>query len=235
MQILETLCSNHIMLHSTNKTVALMVIGKFGIERPPIIKSQIGPLKFKLAVKYFGLFMDRNLKFHSHAKFVGEKAKLIMLRYAALCGPRWGVGNNMNEMNVIYMGSFVPIITYAAQAWVDELNIKSRKQIISAHWCALIRITKPYRTTSTNALEVLANVQPIMNELQTEKLRSCIRRSNLCSIYNTEYNIQLDRKTVINQLKANLSAKWQSTWQNSTKGRTTFDFFPNIQNRATKT
>ena len=113
------------MLLSTNKTVALMLKGKFDIERPPIIRSQIDPLKFKSAVKYLGLLMDRNLKFHSHAKFVGEKAKLIMLKYTALCGLRWGVGNK--EMNIIYRGSFVPIITYAAQAWVDELNIKSRQ------------------------------------------------------------------------------------------------------------
>ena len=231
--ILESWCDRHKMLLSTDKTVALMLKGKLDPERPPTIKTQAGTLKFKPAVKYLSLILDRGLKFHSHAKYVGDKAKLIMQKYAAICGLKWGVGNK--EMTTIYRGSFIPIIAYAAEAWIDEFNDKTKRPIIGAHRCALIRITKAYRTTITEALEVLANIQPIYNELLIEKLWFCIRRSNLCIINNTEYDIFSDKNMVINQLKTNLIANWQISWQNSTKGRITFDFFSNILTRATKT
>lgn len=77
-------------------------------------------------------------------------------------------------MSTIYKESFVPIITHAAHIWVDDTVI--RRKLISAHGCALIRVTKGYRT-STAALEVLANIRPILQEIYFEKLRYSIRRA----------------------------------------------------------
>ena len=167
-------------------------------------------------------------------KNVSDKAKKIMNKYASICGLKWGVG--YKEMRTIYRGAFVPIISYAAHVWLYYTNSKSRQSIISAHRCALIRVNKSYRTTSTAALEVLAGIQPTINELYIEKLRYSIRRNLICIINGTNYSTTpQDAKASIIQLRENLAEKWQEDWQNSQWGRKTFDFFPNIKDRLSKT
>lgn len=157
-----------------------------------------------------------------------------MNKYAAICGLKWGVGHK--AMRTIYRGTFVPIITYAAHVWIDKTNSKNRQCITSAHRCALIRATKAYRTVSTVALEVLAGIQPILNEIYIEKLRYSIRRNIPCTIYGHEYSTtHQDAKASIKLLKANLHDKWQEDWDNSQWGRVTYDFFPNITERLNRT
>ena len=140
------------------------------------------------------------------------------------------MGHRQQEMSTIYRGSFAPIKTYVDQAWLDELNVKSRQHIISAHRCALIRIIKAH-TISTDALEIIANVQQYTNW----KIK--VLHNTPKPLFNLWYwyNDKLDKNNFINQLKANLIAKWQSAWHNSSKERIAFDFFPNVQNRITKT
>lgn len=100
---------------------------------------------------------------------MSAKVKNIMNRYATICGLKWGV--NHKAMSTIYRGTLVPIITYAVHAWLDNTGVKTKQCLIRANRCALIRVTKAYRTASTVALEVLAGIQLITNELCVEKLR----------------------------------------------------------------
>ena len=138
-------------------------------------------------------------------------------------------------MATIYRGSFVPVISYAAYAWTDHLNSVTIRKIIAAHRCALIRVTKSYRTTSTHALEGLANMQPVEHELPIEKFRYCLRKSLPCSSYGKVYGTTVqNHKSVMEQLKADLTTKWNNTWQTSTLGRTTYDFFPSVNERKTR-
>ena len=203
LQVLDRWCRDHKMLLSTDKTVGPMLKGRLDDERPPILRMASGPLKFCKTVKYLGIMIDKQFRFTSHTKYVAEKAKIIMYKYAAMCGLKWGV--SYREMLTIYRGSFVPIINYAAYAWIDNVNSVSLRKIISAHRCALIRVTKAYRTTSTHALEVISNVAPIAHELQLEKLRYCIRKAIPCNIYGTIYETRdQNPKNLIENVKADL-------------------------------
>ena len=177
LQVLDEWCKDHKMTLSTDKTVGLMLKGKLDVERPPRLRTGRGVLKFSKTVKYLAIMIDKQFKFASHTKYVAEKGKLIMNKYAAICGLKWEV--SYREMLTVYWGSFVPIINYAAYSWVDSINKANLNKIISAHRSALIRITKAYRrTTSTHALEVISNVAPIAHELQLEKLRYCKKKRN---------------------------------------------------------
>ena len=231
---LELWCSNHKMTLSKNKTEAMLLKGNLDEERPPRLTLLNGPLKFKASVKYLGVMIDRKFKFTSHPTYVAEKAKGIIINYAKFCRLKWGVSHR--AMSTIYRGAIVPIMAYASYVWVDHINSKTQPKLNSAHRYALIRATKAYsRTTSTAALEIVANIQPIMNEIQIEKLRYCIRKSLPCTIHGTNYETnQQDAKESMQQLKSNLLAKWQQDWSRSTWGRNTMDYFPTVRDRQTK-
>ena len=183
---LEKWCALHKMVLSQSKTVTMLLKGKLNQERPPRVFTSAGPIKFKTSFKYLGIMIDRNFKFNSHPNYVAEKAKHLMQKYSKLCRLKWGVP--YKKMSTIYKGAFVPVITYGSYAWIDQTNDKTRRKIISAHRCALIRITKSYKTTSTVALEVLAGIQPITHEIQIDKLRYCIRKQLPCHIYGKQYS-----------------------------------------------
>ena len=233
VQLLDAWCIQHKMILSTDKTVDLLLKGKLDKERLPRINFQNRPLRFHQHVKYLGVIIDTQTKFTSHSKYVADKAKNLVNKYAAICGLNWGVP--FKEMATIYRGSFVPVVSYAAYAWIDHLNSVTIRKIITAHRCALIRVTKSYRTTSTHLLKVLPNIQPIEHELQIEELRYCLRKSLSCSIYGKVYDtVVQNHKPVIQLLKTDLTTKWNDTWQTSTLGRTTYDFFPSANERKTR-
>ena len=232
--VLEEWCNNHKMVISVNKTSGILLKGRLDGERPPRVRLSNECLKVKDTLKYLGVIIDRGLSFRSHPKYVAEKAKKIMTKYAALYGLKWGV--SYREMSVVYKGSFVPIITYAVYVWMDNVNVINMRKIITAHRYALLRVTKAYRTISTDALEVVANIPPIEFALYEEKLRYCMRKSLPCVIYGKNYYTEnQDPQSMLANLRADNQTNWNNKWQNSIKGRVTFDFFPSLNERFEKT
>ena len=230
---LEEWCSDHRMLLSTEKTVGVLLKGKLNKERPPIIKIVNKRLRIDTSIKYLGVIIDSGFKFAIHPRYVAENARVVMSWCAALCETKWGISHR--EMSIIYRGSFVRTITYAAHEWIDSVKAVNIRKIISAHRCALMRVTKAYRTTSTDALEVIANIRPIVHEIHIEKLRYCARRNIPCSVLRNRYNIQdINSKDIIKQAIFDLTSVWNLNWQNSSKGRDTYGFFPIILERSQK-
>ncbi|KAI4480231.1 hypothetical protein M0802_014277 [Mischocyttarus mexicanus] len=73
-------------------------------------------------------------------------------------------------MNSIYKGVFVPVISYAAAGWADMINVHHTRRFKQAQRYALIRVTKAYRTFSTDALCIIAGAIPI--ELLLVKIKN---------------------------------------------------------------
>ena len=100
------------MTLSKDKTVAMLLKGKLDNDRPPCLTLLDGPLKFKLAIKYLGVMIDRKFKFYSHPTYVAEKAKSILTNYAKLCRLKLGVSHQV--MTTVYRRAIVPIMAYAS-------------------------------------------------------------------------------------------------------------------------
>lgn len=83
----------------------------------------------------------------------------VFSQLARIAKVRWGISSAI--METMYNGIFLPVAAYAAAGWVDKVNSYHRKQLTQAQRYALLRVTKAYRTISSEALCVIAGVVSI--------------------------------------------------------------------------
>ena len=74
-------------------------------------------------------------------------------------------------MSTLYNDIFTPIATYAAASWCDRLNKSGLRILGQAQCLVLAKITKSYRTTSANALPIVAGVPPINLKIMEIKFK----------------------------------------------------------------
>ena len=104
------------------------------------------------------------------------------------------------------------------------------KKIRSIQRLANIRIIRAYRTISHEAAQVLSGIVPI--DLRVLQLASHY------FVKNHHHQVPfIDKPPLINsitgnsikqEIKLRIITEWQTRWNNSTKGRHTYEYFPNI-------
>ena len=169
MEATERWCSNHKLILSKEKTVALMLKGKFDRERRPRIPFLDTHLKFKDEVTYLGVLLTEGLSITAHAKYVANKAKIVMNNMAGVTKSNWGVG--YRELLKIFRGAFVPVITYAASAWALKLNKAQIRIFKASQRKAATRCIRAYNTISEPAALVIAGMPNIMYTIEQAILR----------------------------------------------------------------
>ncbi|KAK2578372.1 hypothetical protein KPH14_000835 [Odynerus spinipes] len=154
---------------------------------------------------------------------------------ARVAKSNWGLGHK--AMSILYKGLFVPITTYAAAGWADLLKESHRRKLASVQRHALLRVTKAYRTVSTDAISVIAGVLPIDLAITERALQYKIRRSinfefeGLAFQENEAATGSRTRSLLRARLREAILRIWQRRWLSSSKGRTTFEFFDDVQTR----
>ncbi|KAK9302500.1 hypothetical protein QLX08_005559 [Tetragonisca angustula] len=140
-------------------------------------------------------------------------------------------------MRTLYRGIFVPIITYAAARWADKLNVHHKRKLRQAQRSALPRVTKAYRTISTEALCVIAGAA-LIKLVAKKKKRSLyyLRKGREFQHFSIRHEPQQQQtKTELERSKHIIRdetvRKWQEEWDASQKGRITYRFHSNIQDR----
>src|SRR5258708_33137541 len=116
----------------------------------PKTLKEVTPAK---CMRYLGLWLDPQLRFHEHTKITASKA-LRML------------GNSTSGMNQlclrqIYLGAVLPIATYGSIAFWDGKSSAIKKTLGCAQNKALRLITVAFKTTPIPALEIEASIPPI--------------------------------------------------------------------------
>lgn len=228
-------CNGEKLRLSAAKSEMMLVKGKLSLSRPPVIKLYGVNLKLKTTMKYLGVNFDAGLGIRTHVERVSGKVRGLFNRLAAVAKARWGLG--FRALRILYRGLLVPIVTYAAAGWADLLNVRTRRELLSAQRQVLLRVTKSYRTVSTAAIAVIAGEIPIDLAI-TE--RACLYKyrknvdftlgeltysQGVVSVNGAEVTIRAAlRKEVMN--------RWQERWQNADKGRTTFEYFEDVRMRA---
>lgn len=196
--------------------------------RDPIIKINDNKIMFKSTVKYLGVNFDTCLGIKTHC----EKLRGRMLRMfndlKRMSGAYWGI--KFPASKIIYKGVFIPTVTYAAGGWWDLCNEKMKGKIVSAQRSALLAMTRAYSTTSNEALQVIAGTLPGDLEVDMAVARYNLRKSGETNFLGQE--IILERGDKISELKPIAYDKWQSRWENSEKGRETYQFFKNVKERS---
>ena len=229
MSTVERWCNEHKLYLSTEKTVGLMLKGKFDPERRPRIPILGKIIKFHNEVKYLGIILSERLFFTSDVKYIAGKARMAINNMSSVARANWGVG--YKELIKIYKGTFIPIITYASPSWAKHLTKGQKGTLLAAQRTVAIRCFKGYRTTSLPASLVIAGMVKITDHIELTSIRYHHRKSMPCSIGPVEFHPQTPIKDKLKQLRTIQMQTWQEEWEHESRGRITFKYFPNLVNR----
>lgn len=200
---------------SATKTVAISLKG--GIKLGQTIRFGNTLVKTTSPVRYLGVLIDYKRNFWNHVQYVAGKTEDMYSRLRAATSADWGAG--FKASTVIYKAVFLPAISYVAQIWANGTNtVKAIEHLGSRQRRALLSVIRAYRTTSTDALCVIAGLFPLDLAIRQETSKLDFRQGHITKEEH-EHKIQ------------NSLQEWQNRWDNSTKGRWTYKWIPSIRDR----
>lgn len=104
--------------------------------------------------------MDEARSYLQHAVFIGEKASNCFGKMSRIFAIRWGV--KYRALRVLYSGTYVAIVMYAAAVWCRcSSTFVVKRALLRTQRPALTLLTKAYRSCSTAVLTVLAGILPV--------------------------------------------------------------------------
>lgn len=202
------------------KTEAVMLVKRHA-DREPAVSVMGHPVTMQKSARYLGVQLERGLTGVAHVKIVTEKAAKTATDIARLLPRTYGASESQRRVLSSVAES---IALHASPVWAPAaLQLKKNRDMLEkTQRISTIRITRAYRTTSTQALFVLARTPPwpLLAELRSELYRR----------YNDEQSDDSDEDNPNREeLEAETLAKWQTSWNQSTKGRWTYACIPDIK------
>jgi len=111
-------------------------------------------------VKYLGILLDPRQAYVEHILALANKSKDLYRRLRGMTSANWGM--DRKTARIIYVGVFLPRITYAAEIWWEGVKYaKCSKKLCSMQRDPLRAITSAYNTASTNCLTAVAGELPL--------------------------------------------------------------------------
>jgi hypothetical protein len=168
-------------------------------------------------VRYLGLIVDRRRNYWAHVQTVAGKSDALYSRLRAATSADWGIRQATSR--VIYSAVFLPRITYASEIWRKGLKTGRAIRLLgSKQRRALLSMTGAYKTTSTDALQVVAGQLPLDLEVEW----NAIRKGSRSQLYSA---------AEVKELREKILDTWQDRWNRSDKGRWTFSMLPDVRRR----
>lgn len=159
---------------SVEKTKGVMLKGavqpgvgciRHRIDWSPEITLNTRAVDFETVFKYLGVNIDQSWLFGKQVCEATGKASQVMQKMKRVNAPGWGVG--WRVMMAIYVGVFLPVITYGAAAWghrAEQTHVKRRLR--AAQRTAIAAASGAYVTVSWAALVAISGVLPIERVLR---------------------------------------------------------------------
>lgn len=237
IDIADKWCKKFKMKLSERKTEMMLCKGKLSIDRPPTIKMANKQIAFVEEFTYLGVTLQygiMGLKAGGHVRRVSEKSRKMFSALKRVAKREWGLG--YRSLRIIYNGLFLATTTYAASVWMNMVNKKDWLKLQSAQRYALIGVTCAYRTISLEAVQVIAGELPIDLETRRRNINYALRRGMTVREGNMSFQVEdgdtRGRNRVKREIKRILMREWQNRWMESEKGRITFGYFPDVEERT---
>jgi hypothetical protein len=186
--------TNNKLMFNVSKTNCTLFTRKLKYTKPVI---EFGGERLELVehFKYLGLIIDSKLSWRSHAHYIKVKATQVLNNLLKFARNQYGL--NEKAIEIIYKGAVLPLISYGCSVWVNGID---RKFIVepleTLQRQVALRIIKGYRTVSTDAANVLANLIPINLYLRSVAAKYYIKCNISHPIVNSYFentNLELDR------------------------------------------
>ncbi|GBN29614.1 Putative protein in type-1 retrotransposable element R1DM [Araneus ventricosus] len=160
------------------------------LNRKPTFKINNHSIKVTDSLKILGITIDNKLTWTHHIDSLHDKMLILTSNFSKILKSDWSLDKNL--IKSWYLTTIEKALIYGASVWGGALT---RTQIIRLHSIQrifLLKLTRGYRTTSTNVLNVLTGLPPlhIIAEAEYIKFQIWMRRS---SKYNNIIdNVELD-------------------------------------------
>nr|XP_050024766.1 uncharacterized protein LOC126519191 [Dermacentor andersoni] len=137
-------------------------------------------LSFKNSIKILGIVIDRRLSFFDHAEYLQRKAETLALKSITFI--RLHATLDPKVRRQLYRQVLLPAVAYASPVWWSaKPDCRLRARLNTVQRTLLLTLTGAYRTTRTEALQVLLDQPPL--DLELDRL-------------NAEFDLFQRRRTV---------------------------------------
>lgn len=203
---------------SVNKTEAIMLTTKRGYQTPRFFLENV-QLQLKEQIRYLGIELSRKVGFGKHLECAAAKATKTICSLARLMP---NIGGPKHKKRQLLMSVAQNQLLYAAPVWSSALVFQKNIQVISGPQRKMaIRITRAYKTVSTNAILVVAGILPL-------KLQAAEK-------YKThELKRMGENPPSKRELRMESIREWQSEWEISETGRWTRRLIPDLKPWVTR-
>lgn len=152
---------------SFNRTkTQVMLVSRQKPKNQQVLNIYLNNVKInqKEVMKYLGIFIDKRYRFNQHIEHIAEKCTKLIHALSKSAKINWGLRSDV--MRIIYKGAMLPLLSYGVPMWIDALQtVHNAKRLQRVQRLVNLKITKAFRTTSHEALCILAETIPITIEL----------------------------------------------------------------------
>lgn len=187
-------------------------------------------IKIVKTQNYLGVLLDPKLNFQTNAAHAAKRVRKITMGLRKKALKTWNM-SSADSLRTIYNGAILPVVTYGSRIWCEKLHTsKVKRQYLSAYGTFARLLTNSYTSVSMEAAGVLAGLVPL--DIEIQKL-NCIRelRRVRGSYFLDEYIGPVTFDTIRHAkeyLQLRAEDVWQTRWDSSEKGRTTYSFVPSV-------
>ena len=216
---------------SVRKTECILLKGSLSLNRPPHIRLNDSAIKYVTRVKHLGIWVGERMNFRPHLEYLRVKMLGIVGALRRVMRKDWGL--RRRAISIIYKGLFVACMSYGAGVWFRTLSFAyARESLNRCQRLVLYACLNVCRTVSTDAMQVLHGELPWDLEATRKGLLFIFHRG-IASVegdlvMSDEVNglNRTERETFV---KERMMDVWQRRWNESTKGRLTYEFIPNVR------
>lgn len=192
---------------ATEKSEAVVLVGRYRLKEITI-KTENEEIRTTENIKYLGVVLDRNMNMTAHVAYLRAKTANIAKALNGIMPKIGGPSSGKRRMLAAVVSS---VVLYGAPIWRRSLKHKKYlESILQIQRRTLLAVCRAYRTTSAEALQVIAGEAPM--DLQVEKRTM---------IYEGQNRKDAENITI---------QRWQLRWeQNQQKGLWTKKLIPDLR------